>query len=222
MRTFAIGDVHGSLAALETLVSALCINKDDTLVTLGDYVDRGPDSRGVIEYLLALRGRVNLVPLLGNHEIAMMDSRRDRKMFTQWVALFGGAATLASYAPPALEAVPRGHWEFFQGCRPYYETDADFFVHAGVAPGLPLDRQPAEMLFWKRFGNPAPHGSGKRMICGHTIQCGGVPCDLGHAVCLDTAAYDDDGWLTCLDTRANRYWQANNRRELRKGKLGRA
>ena len=221
MRTLAIGDIHGSLAALETLAAALCIKKDDTLVMLGDYVDRGPDSRGVVECLLALRGRANLVTLLGNHEIAMMESRRDRKMLAQWLALFGGEATLASYGVPALGEVPRGHWEFFEGCRPYYETDTDFFVHANAAPGLPLDRQPAEMLFWKRFENPAPHCSGKRMICGHTIQPGGVPRDLGHAVCLDTAAYDDDGWLTCLDTRANRYWQTNNRRELREGMLGR-
>jgi hypothetical protein len=133
MRTLAIGDVHGSLAALETLASALCLNKDDTLVMLGDYVDRGPDSRGVVEYLLALRGRVNLVALLGNHEIAMMDSRRDRKMLAQWVALFGGEATLASYGATSLAEVPRGPWEFFKSCRPYYETDTDFFVHAGAA-----------------------------------------------------------------------------------------
>ncbi|MDR0902322.1 MAG: serine/threonine protein phosphatase [Opitutaceae bacterium] len=222
MRILAIGDIHGSLAALETLVSGLSIQKTDTLVTLGDYVDRGPDSRGVVDYLLALRGRANLVTLLGNHEAAMMDSRRDRKMLTQWIMLFGGEATLDSYGVPGLAEVPRGHWDFFEGCRLYYETETEFFVHAGVAPGLPLDRQPAEVLLWERFETAKPHCSGKRMICGHTIQPGNVPRDLGHAVCIDTAAYAGDGWLTCLDTRTNHYWQANNRRELREGKLERA
>src|SRR4026209_381065 len=95
-RTIAIGDVHGCSVALQTLIAAINPQPEDTIVTLGDYVDRGPDSRGVIDQLIALIDRCELVPLLGNHDLMLLQSITDRAMFDFWQTC-GGSATLESY-----------------------------------------------------------------------------------------------------------------------------
>ena len=219
----AIGDIHGCFAALETLAGAVPFAADDLLVTLGDYVDRGPDSRAVVDWLIARWRLGTLIPLRGNHELIMLEARVSPGMKDSWLS-FGGDETLASYAPPGREGcfddVPEEHWEFFErSCRDYYETDTHFFVHANADPKLPLDRQSEQMLFWEKFNNPLPHASGKIMVCGHTAQKSGMPDNVGHAVCIDTWVYGD-GWLTCLDVGSGRFWQANQRRETRRGRLG--
>lgn len=220
----AIGDIHGCFAALETLAATVPFGADDLLVTLGDYVDRGPDSRLVVDWLIERSRLGRLIPLRGNHELVMvLEARAETGLRGAWL-MFGGDATLASYAPPGsvgrMEDVPTEHWDFFErACRDYYETDTHFFVHANADPELPLDQQPEQMLFWEKFDNPPPHVSGKIMVCGHTAQKSGMPNDLGHAVCIDTWAYGD-GWLTCLDVESGRFWQANQRRESRRGQLG--
>src|SRR5581483_10963025 len=133
----AIGDVHGCLAALNTLIDAIDPGPDDTLVTLGDYIDRGPQSRGVLDRLIALAGRCRLVPLLGNHEEALLDALRDITALRRWLTL-GGADTLRSYGwvsggprRALADWIPQKHREFLAGCRPYYETATHLFVHAG-------------------------------------------------------------------------------------------
>jgi serine/threonine protein phosphatase 1 len=219
----AVGDIHGCFAALETLAAAVPFAAEDLLVTLGDYVDRGPDSRAVVDWLIARWKLGRLIPLRGNHELIMLEARFSKGLENSWLA-FGGDATLASYGPPGIDGrlddVPPEHWEFFErSCRDYYETDTHFFVHASADPQLPLDRQPAQMLFWEKFADPPPHISGKIMVCGHTSQKDGVPRNLGHAVCIDTWVYGD-GWLTCLEPATGRFWQANQKRESRDGQLG--
>ncbi len=221
-RLLAIGDIHGCRTALETLVAAVPITDDDLVVTLGDYVDRGPDSRGVVEWLIARYATDRLIPLLGNHEIVMQAARDAPGWFSSWLE-FGGNATLASYAkgvgPGSLEDVPREHWDFFERrCRPYYETATHIFVHGGLDPKLPLHLQPDSLLFWEKFNNPQQHSSGRIMVCGHTAQKDGRPKNVGHAVCIDTWVYGD-GWLTCLEAATGRYWQANERGESRSGEL---
>src|SRR5690606_28023272 len=96
MRRFAIGDIHGCSAALKRLDDELHFESGDLVVTLGDYVDRGPDSRGVIEHLIELQSRAKLVALRGNHEIMMQYALEDRTLIANWVE-FGGGATLDSY-----------------------------------------------------------------------------------------------------------------------------
>ena len=104
MRTLAIGDMHGCLTALETLLDVVAPSEEDQLVTLGDYVDRGPDSRGVIERLLALDRECHLVPLRGNHELMMLDAKQLRgAMFWR---LAGGTNTLASYDTGVAADIP--------------------------------------------------------------------------------------------------------------------
>ncbi len=217
MRRFAIGDIHGCYAALLALDEALQFGVEDVVVTLGDYVDRGPDSRLVLDHLIALEQRTTLVPLLGNHELMMLEARLGGDAFDCWRDV-GGNATLDSYKVQTMEGIPARHWKFLETCRRFHETERDFFVHANAQPDLALAEQPDEMLFWETFDHPPPHQSGRRMICGHTSQRSGVPVNLGHAVCIDTCAYGG-GWLTCLEVGTGCYWQSNQYSEIRTGVL---
>src|SRR5688572_2092705 len=117
MRTLAIGDIHGCSHALDLLMAAIDPQPDDLLITLGDYVDRGPDSKGVLERIIKLHSTGRLVALCGNHELMMMDARHDLTYAYGWVRV-GGDATLDSYAPPGkdglLEHVPEEHWAFIE------------------------------------------------------------------------------------------------------------
>ena len=223
MRVLAIGDIHGCSQALDVLLRAVDPQPDDLIITLGDYVDRGPDSRGVIDRLLTLRQSHHLVPLLGNHDQMMLEAREQEVEETDWFCWCGGEETVASY--PAVEGggrlagVPDAHWEFLErSCVDWFETDAHFFVHANVFPDLPLAEQPTYMLLWEKLDHPRPHVSGKVMVCGHTAQRSGRPLNLGHAVCIDTWVYGE-GWLTCLDVTSGQIWQANQRGQERTARL---
>jgi serine/threonine protein phosphatase 1 len=220
MRVLAIGDIHGSIVALETLLEAVAPTPKDLLVTLGDYVDRGARSREVIDRLIALQATGRLVALLGDHDQMMLDAREDVAKLVEWSRGYG-TKTLASYStrggPGSLGDVPPTHWQFLErDCRDWFETDTHFFVHANAYPDFPLSEQPVYMLRWEPFGDPAPHSSGKVMVCGHTSQKDGRPLNLGHAICIDTYAHGG-GWLTCLDTKTGRVWQANEEREVQQG-----
>lgn len=217
MRILAIGDIHGCSHAFDRLLTQVVPTADDLLITLGDYVDRGPDSFGVIERLIRLHRELRLVPLKGNHEVMMLAARRGYGLF-DWLAC-GGRQTLASYSilgdEGKLVDLPEEHWNFLErDLVPWYETANHFFVHANVYPELLLSEQPDFMLFWEFFDNPSPHCSGKTMVCGHSSQRSGVPCNLGHAICIDTWAYGG-GWLTCLDVQSGRVWQARQSGEQR-------
>jgi serine/threonine protein phosphatase 1 len=225
MRILAIGDVHGCLRAFTTLLAAVAPRPTDLIVTLGDYVDRGPDSRGVLDELIRLHRTSRLIALRGNHD-QMMQEARDRTVDDRWMWLScGGRQTLASYGLSSdedadLDQIPESHWQFLDDvCVDWYETERHFFVHASVHPEVPLADQPTYMLLWEKLYEPVIHVSGKVMVCGHTKQNNGVPLDLGPTVCIDTGAYANNGWLTCLDVLARRYWQANQRGELRTGVL---
>src|SRR5918994_272072 len=97
-RTIAIGDIHGCSAALAALIEAIAPRPEDVVVPLGDYIDRGPDSRGVLDLMIDLGWRCRLVPLLGNHDQMLLDVRAGRYPIS-WLLDMGGAATLASYGP---------------------------------------------------------------------------------------------------------------------------
>lgn len=213
MRTLAIGDIHGCLTALETLLDFAEVSDDDLLITLGDYVDRGPDSRGVLDFLISLWWQEKLVAIRGNHDLMMCDARDKHSSFHVWLAL-GGEATLHSYGGN-FDGVPQQHWDFLEhGLVNYYESKTHIFVHAGLWPDVPLDEQPEFVLLFERFHSPPPHESGKIMICGHTNQKSGLPKNKGHAVCIDTRAYGG-GWLSCLDVENGHIWQANQKGETR-------
>ena len=216
-RIIAIGDIHGCLAALEAVLAAVDPARDDTIVALGDYVDRGPDARGVLETLIALAKRTQLVPLLGNHDEMMLDvCRGSTELLGDWL-LFGGNATLASYGSDDPADVWPAHLEFLARCPLAFETARHFFVHANYWEDLPLDQSPREVLLWASLKQymPGPHVSGKTAIVGHTSQKNGEVLDLGYLKCIDTWCYGD-GWLTALDVETGRCWQADKRGRLRK------
>ena len=98
MRTLAFGDIHGATANLDALLAAVAPTPDDWLIFLGDYVDRGPDSKGVLDRLIALKATHRVVCLRGNHELMMLQARADAGMRKMWLGV-GGMQCLASYSP---------------------------------------------------------------------------------------------------------------------------
>jgi serine/threonine protein phosphatase 1 len=215
MRTLAIGDIHGCFTALRTLEREMAFTDDDLLITLGDYVDRGPDTKSVIDWLIERQRRGGRqVALKGNHEIMMLWSRNDSVAQKSWMNSYvGGDATLRSYGDEIHAArivdVPEEHWHFIEHeTVRYYETATHLFVHASVLPTVPMEQQTDDTLFWDRFKEQPLHISGKRIICGHTAQHDGKPACASHGYCIDTRAYGG-GWLTALDMDTGGYGQAN-------------
>ena len=212
-RQLVMGDLHGCYDALRTLCDAVGLTPAETLITLGDYVNKGPDSRRVIDWLLELDGWLTLLPLRGNHDLLMHNARHDQAAYHRWQRA-GGEATLRSYAGSScrvgtLADVPASHWQFLDNrLVASFATDTHFFVHAGVDPALPLEDQPPAMLYECTFSDPKPHCSGKIMVCGHTAQKSGVPLVTGHAICLDTWC-SGRGWLSCLDLGSGLVHQAD-------------
>lgn len=222
MRTLAIGDIHGYRSTLERLLATVQPTAEDTIVTLGDYVDRGPDSRGVIDQLITLQSTGRLIPVLGNHDEMMLEGVAEDGML-RWMWLqYGGVQTLESYglfSISEVEHIPEAHLNFLRTCQPSWETGTHLFAHATVNPLLPLDQQTADDLRWNKLDGPIRHYSGKTLICGHTRQLSGRPFVLPGVICIDTAVYENEGWLTCLWVETGQYWQANERGETRQGTL---
>jgi serine/threonine protein phosphatase 1 len=214
-RTIAIGDIHGCSRALRAIVEAIGPAAEDTLILLGDYVDRGPDSRGVLDFVLELEGRCRVVPLLGNHELMLLDALQNPQVVGPWLEC-GGDATVRSY-DGRLSNIPAEHLALIGRCKRYYEIQTHFFVHANYAADISLDEQPDYLLFWEHlhFHVPAPHGNGKRAIVGHTSQKSGEVLDLGHVVCLDTYCHGG-GWLTAMEIGKERVWQVDREGRIRK------
>lgn len=219
MRTLVIGDIHGCATALHTLLDAVRPGPADILITLGDYVDRGPDSKGVLDTVIKLESQTQLKPLIGNHEILFLDAVARRIDPEAWLRV-GGKETVLSYAPDhatlSWENVSDAHVEFLsERCLRYYEDEKNIYVHANANAYYSLHDQSDDWLFWTRFEDAFPHSSGKRMICGHTAQKSGLPNIKASAICLDTWAYGQ-GWLTCLHVETGDLVQANQAGQTRR------
>ena len=216
-RTLAIGDIHGSDVALEKLLEALSPSKDDTLVILGDIVDRGPGSRESIDQLLAVRDQCRLILIQGNHEQMMLEALDGSKR-TERGLMYGGTATLFSYGG-SLDQVPQRHVEFLKSALDYWESGPDRFVHANLEPGVPLEKQDPEWLRWTHLaGTEKPFAEGVRVICGHTPQKSGNPLVLPGWVGIDTFAWGS-GWLTGLDVSSGEFVQTTQSGQSRSGRL---
>lgn len=219
-RHLAIGDIHGCYDALRTLCDFVELRDDDVLVTLGDYVNRGPNACAVLDWLIHQQRTRILRPLRGNHEVMTLNALNSDEAYRRWLRC-GGDLTLRSYAPfegdrGSLADIPDSHWEFIQHqLLPYFETPTHFFVHANADPDIPLEEQPEFMLYWEDYDDPPRHPSGKIMVCGHNSQKSGLPVTNGHAVCIDTWAWGT-GWLTCLHAESGQIWQANQSGQTRK------
>lgn len=212
-RHLAIGDIHGCIDALTSLVDFVAPRPDDTIVTLGDYVDRGPDSSAVLDFVIELSKNHHLVPLRGNHEIMMLDARQKKSWLGPWLS-YGGQATLDSYGG-SFDDVPDSHIDFLENnlvaC---HECETHFFVHANADAAVALGEQSDAALYWRKYDDPPLHYSNKTMVCGHTAQRSGLPRSNGHSICIDTWAHGG-GWLSCLDVGSGMIWQANEAGERR-------
>jgi serine/threonine protein phosphatase 1 len=143
--TYVIGDIHGCLRPLQRLLKKIAPQPGDEVIFIGDYIDRGPESREVVEMLLGLP--YPSVFLLGNHEKMLLDylTGDDGGIYLP----NGGLATLKSYGGDFAN-IPPAHLSFFHGLRPKYETPGFLFVHAGIRPMVPLDNQTVDDLVWIR------------------------------------------------------------------------
>jgi serine/threonine protein phosphatase 1 len=217
-RTLAIGDIHGCLVALNTIEKVIGFNASDTIIALGDYIDRGNDSMGVLDWMLSASKKYNLITLLGNHEQMMQEALNCPEAYYFWI-MNGGDNTLDSFNKTSIDGIPKDYWEFIKSCKLFHETDSHIFVHAGLEPSLPPAEQKSDVLCWLRFRDLKPHVSSKMVICGHTPQRGNVPGVLPYGICIDTYAFSKTGYLTCLDVNTGEFWQANNKGEFRKSRL---
>ena len=172
MGFIAIGDIHGCAATLDTLLDHLAPAPDEELVFVGDYIDRGPDSKGVIDRLLALQETHSCVFLRGNHEALMLDYL-DLGAFNLW-RMNGGLQTLQSYASTWRKIeFPEPHVDFVRNTRLYYDTPDFFFVHAGLRPELSVadnqEQGSAEVFLWERSHLEASRLAWEKpVVCGHT------------------------------------------------------
>lgn len=188
-RTYVIADVHGRHDLLAKALEAIRQRQGTetaNLVTLGDYIDRGPDSRGVVEMLMKVTGdpSFSMVNLMGNHEAMMLECIAGKAEMGWWIRN-GGDMTLASYRG----SVPRTHIAWARGLRICYSDAYRVFVHAGVDPALAPDRQLAEYALWVRYGEATNISyPGKYIVHGHTPVLDGPQVFAGRAN-LDTGAY---------------------------------
>ncbi|MCW5891766.1 MAG: serine/threonine protein phosphatase [bacterium] len=206
-RLFAIGDIHGCLRELEALLSGLPLVAGDTVCCVGDYIDRGRDSKGVIDLLLAARERsdVRWVFLKGNHEdMCLAFLGRPGRWGESWMQNGGGAA-IRSYglpdraAPAAVEAaMPESHLAFLASLERALAWPGHRLVHAGIRPGLPWEQQTDQDLFWIREEFIAhPHALPDTIVFGHTPSRD-VLVDLPYKIGIDTGCVYG-GALTALE-----------------------
>ena len=225
-RAYAIGDVHGRLDLLEDLLAR--IERDHSsrrpaktyLVFLGDFVDRGPDSRGVIDLLLSLPpGFARPVFIKGNHEeffLRVLDGEEDTVV--DWLT-YGGYQCCESYGvsqgwtlnATAREivdrlraSVPKSHRDFLEHMADSFQFGDYLFVHAGIRPGVPLHSQSSKDLRWIREGfleDRTDHGV--VVVHGHTIV--DTPEEHPNRIALDTGAYRS-GVLTAVGLEGRERW----------------
>lgn len=217
LRLYVVGDIHGRLDLFDQRCTAIAQDLDRhpmaevRLVLLGDYIDRGPDSAGVIERLASLKTPAPPICLRGNHETMLQSFLSDPDTMDQW-RHFGGLETLASYGVDIQEVIvgqgyleaqhalsrlmPPHHLLFLADLQNCFELGPYYFCHAGVRPGLPLAQQQADDLLWIRepfLSSDADHG--RIIIHGHTPV--NEPEFHANRINLDTGAYDSNR-LTCL------------------------
>ena len=200
-KTFVMGDIHGCLDMFKRLMDMIAWRPDrDRLIVLGDYVDRGENSKGVVDYILALRRCSSQIEcLIGNHEALFLDfiSGKDQGLYFR----NGGWSTLESYRADKPEGggelIPPDHLAYFRSLNTYMEIEEYYIVHAGFRPGLDIKKQTLEDMVWIR--EPfiySTYDFGKKVIFGHTPFY--EPLIMDNKIGLDTGAVYGNR-LTCLE-----------------------
>ncbi len=206
MRIFAIGDIHGCAEALDRLLGRLPVDWGvDLVIFLGDYIDRGPEPRRVVEKVMELRKLYpeRVIALRGNHE--WMFLRYLRGIEPEVFLFNGGEATLRAYYQEGKLDIPEEHRTFLEDLPLYYETEDYFFVHAGVRPERPLHSQEEEDLLWIREGFYYYPGTfPKKIVFGHTPFP--EPLLLPDRLGIDTGCVYG-GKLTAIELPAEKIYQ---------------
>ena len=168
-RIIAIGDIHGCSKTLRHLISKTQLRKEDSLVFIGDYVDRGPDSKGVVDYILELsRLGYETHALRGNHEQIMLESDRDIEYFNLWL-MNGGQQTLRSFGVKSFSEMEEKYRDFFQRTELYWISGNYIFVHAGLDFTTEDPFENEEAMLWIRGFEVMPEKiEGRTIIHGHT------------------------------------------------------
>ncbi len=200
-RIFIVGDVHGCLDMLKRLMDRIDWRPgEDRLIFLGDYIDRGVDSKGVVDFILEITNTSPLVQcLMGNHENILLDflNSGDPRL----LLINGGITTLESYQAAKMgedqPLIPSEHVTFFQNLFQYIELEDYYVVHAGFRPGVDIEKQALEDLIWIR--EPfifSDYDFGKKVIFGHTPLA--EPLVTDNKIGLDTGAVYGNR-LTCIE-----------------------
>ena len=203
-KIFIIGDIHGCLEMFEELMNTIEWSPEsDRLIFLGDYIDRGMNPKGVIDYLIDLRERSDLVQcILGNHEKIFLDYLDGRDLNTFFYN--GGETTLDSYEKDGETHIPEEHIAFLRSLDSIIELDDFYIVHAGLRPGIEINRQDPEDMLWIR--DPfifSDYNFGKRVIFGHTPFTS--PLVMKNKIGLDTGAVFGNK-LTCLELTSMEFY----------------
>ena len=211
-KIFAIGDIHGCFDKLQRLILEIKADPvNDTLVFIGDYIDRADGGRDVVDYILKLKKTFqNVICLRGNHEsmlLRFLDGVEDDIYLAN-----GGFATLKAYGISRSDApkvrkkkIPPDHLKFFKTLLPYYETDQFIFVHAGLIPGRELNEQSLYDMQWiRQTFIDSDDDFGKRVVFGHTHFS--EPLVEDNKIGIDTGAVYG-GRLTCVELPALKFYQ---------------
>jgi serine/threonine protein phosphatase 1 len=204
-RLLAVGDIHGCLDHLERLMARVEPTAADRVVFLGDYIDRGPDGKGVIDYLIDFGRRFpRSVFLKGNHEAMFLDFLAGRE---QLLYLYnGGGTTLESYQKESGIRIPKAHLDFLEGLPASFATKDFIFAHAGLRPGLPLEEQSEHDLIWIRNEFiAADYDWGRTVVFGHTPVR--EPFFAANKIGVDTGAVYGRV-LSCCDVRRRVCWNS--------------
>lgn len=211
-KIFAIADIHGCLDKLQRLIRDIKADPvNDTLVFIGDYIDRADGSKEVVDYILRLEKTYQkMICLRGNHETMLL--RYLQGVEEDIYLANGGLATLNAYGILRSDAprerkkkIPADHLRFFKSLLPYYETDQFIFVHAGLIPGIPLAEQSLYDLQWVRQTFiDSDYDFGKRVVFGHTHFS--APLITANKIGIDTGAVYG-GRLTCVELPNLKFYQ---------------
>jgi serine/threonine protein phosphatase 1 len=208
MRTIAIGDVHGQLAALNELFVQIEQTGWDRLVFLGDYIDRGPDSKGTIDFIRSLQdthGSDKVVAIKGNHEDMCLHafSQYDVNDSELAAAFYynGGESTLDSFKAAGFSGIPQDYLDWMKALPVRYEDEKAHYIHAGALPGLPIDEQEDSDLLWERNTFlKTEYMWDKVVIHGHTPMEQVV--ERPNIISIDTGAgYGDALSAICVETK---------------------
>lgn len=168
-RLFAIGDIHGCFDSFKELIETqIQLSKDDKLVLLGDYIDRGNKSKEVVDYIIDLQEKgFDIITLLGNHEMLLLETLEDRKNLSKWIQN-GGTETLKSFKIELVNDISPKYLDFFKNLQSYYSFEEFLFVHAGFNDKVVNPFQDTYSMIWKsQVTYTSPLLTDKIIVHGH-------------------------------------------------------